>query len=220
MPIAGGAVFQCRTLVWVVRNIPQKNRHYTHQWTRLSCETNLVSSVGRVISSSEYRVMNSCVDRVSSSSGVRVFRANAKAARSKRRWPPLLIFRYPTLGFQGRFSLPVPVAKPDAPNPRSRRSSYRIASGIPARPIWGANSNWGCGGILGGAIGSAAVMPDREVELHRLVQVDAVWGLVGWCFYRVLNQDESNETIAHRERFSTKPVLWDDLPQERHQTPV
>ena len=21
-------------------------------------------------------------------------------------------------------------------------------------------------------------------------------GLVGWCFYRVLNQDESNETIA------------------------
>ena len=48
-------------------------------------------------------------------------------------------------------------------------------------------------------------MPDREVELHRLVQVDAVWGLVGWCFYRVLNQDESNETIAHRERFSTKP---------------
>ena len=131
MPIAGGAVFQCRTLVWVVRNIPQKNRHYTHQWTRLNCETNLVSSVGRVISSSEYRVMNSCVDRVSSSSGVRVFRANAKAARSKRRWPPLLIFRYPTLGFQGRFSLPVPVAKPDAPNPRSRRSSYRIASGIP-----------------------------------------------------------------------------------------
>ena len=39
MPIAGGAVFQCRTLVWIVRNIPQKNRHYTHQWTRLSCET-------------------------------------------------------------------------------------------------------------------------------------------------------------------------------------
>ena len=22
-------------------------------------------------------------------------------------------------------------------------------------------------------------------------------GLVGWCFYRVSNQDESNETIAH-----------------------
>ena len=51
--------------------ISPKNRHYTHQWTRLSCETNLVSSVGRVssgegrvISSSEYRVMNSCVDRV------------------------------------------------------------------------------------------------------------------------------------------------------------
>ena len=38
-----GAVFRCRTLVWVVRNIPQKNRHYTHQWTRLSCETNFRS---------------------------------------------------------------------------------------------------------------------------------------------------------------------------------
>ena len=39
----GGAVFQCRTLEWVVRNIPKKNRHYTHQWTRLSCETNFRS---------------------------------------------------------------------------------------------------------------------------------------------------------------------------------
>ena len=39
---AGGAVHRCLTLEWVVRNIPQKNRHYTHQWTRLSCETNLV----------------------------------------------------------------------------------------------------------------------------------------------------------------------------------
>ena len=43
MPIGGGAVFQCQTLVWVVRNIPQKNRHYTHQWTRLSCDTSFRS---------------------------------------------------------------------------------------------------------------------------------------------------------------------------------
>ena len=27
MPIAGGAVFRCRTLEWVVGNIPQKNQH-------------------------------------------------------------------------------------------------------------------------------------------------------------------------------------------------
>ena len=42
-PIGGGAVFQCRTLEWVVRNIPQKTRHDTHQWTCLSCETNFRS---------------------------------------------------------------------------------------------------------------------------------------------------------------------------------
>ena len=42
-PSGGGAVFQCRTLEWVVRNIPQKNRHYTHQWTRLRCETSFRS---------------------------------------------------------------------------------------------------------------------------------------------------------------------------------
>ena len=30
-----------------------------------------------------------------------------------------------------------------------------------------------------------------------MTSLGLVWGLVGWCFYRVLNQDESNETIAH-----------------------
>ena len=50
------------------------------------------------------------------------------------------------------------MAKPDAPNPRSRRSSYRIASGM--------------------------------------TSLGLVWGLVGGCFYRVLNPDASSETIA------------------------
>ena len=30
-----------------------------------------------------------------------------------------------------------------------------------------------------------------------MTSLGLVWGLVGWCFYRVSNQDESNETIAH-----------------------
>ena len=29
-----------------------------------------------------------------------------------------------------------------------------------------------------------------------MTSLGLVWGLVGWCFYRVLNQGESNETIA------------------------
>ena len=45
-PIAGGAVFRCRTLEWVVRGIPKKNRHDTHQWTRLSCDA--ADEIGRL----------------------------------------------------------------------------------------------------------------------------------------------------------------------------
>ena len=30
-----------------------------------------------------------------------------------------------------------------------------------------------------------------------LTSLGLVWGLAGWCFYRVLNQDEPDETIEH-----------------------
>ena len=40
---AAGPCLQCRTMEWVVRNIPQKNQHDTHQWTRLSCDTSFRS---------------------------------------------------------------------------------------------------------------------------------------------------------------------------------
>ena len=51
-----GAVHRCLTLQWVVRNIPKKNRHYTHQWIRLSCETNF-RSFGSISSSAVLREM-------------------------------------------------------------------------------------------------------------------------------------------------------------------
>ena len=32
-----------------------------------------------------------------------------------------------------------------------------------------------------------------------LTSLGLVWGLAGWCFYRVLNQNEPDETIEHPE---------------------